>query len=103
MAIYYLVKFYKKEACAMSIGMTPSPRYQKGDLVRIDKDIVTVPAMSAYIGMIKEVVFCYTDKTIGYNVLLEDDPRPGRVWFFLQDQLRRVPRRKPTKETPAPR
>ena len=87
----------------MSIGMTPSPRYQKGDLVRIDKDIVTVPAMSAYTGMIKEVVFCYTDNTIGYNVLLEDDPRPGRVWFFLQDQLRRVPRRKSAKDTAPPR
>ncbi len=74
----------------MTIGTSPSQRYKKGDRVRIDKDIVTSPPMSAYIGIVKEVVFCYTDKTIGYNIELENDPRPGRVWFFLQHQLRRM-------------
>lgn len=68
----------------------PSQRYQQGDRVRVDKSIVTIPAMPAYTGLVKEVIFCYTDNTIGYNLSLEDDPRPGRVWFFLQHQLRRV-------------
>jgi hypothetical protein len=68
----------------------PSQRYEQGDRVHVDKAIVTIPAMPAYIGLVKEVIFCYTDNTIGYNLSLEDDPRPGRVWFFLQHQLRRA-------------
>jgi hypothetical protein len=63
------------------------PRYQPGDRVRVDKDVTTMPALPAYVGVVKEVIPSYVDKTIGYNLALEDDPRPGRVWFFLQHQL----------------
>lgn len=64
-----------------------APRYQIGDRVRIDKDVTTMPALPAYVGIVKEVIHAYADKTIGYNLTLDDDPRPGRVWFFLQHQL----------------
>ena len=64
-----------------------SPRYQLGDRVRIDKDVRTIPALPAYVGIVSEVIPSYVDKTIGYNLMLEGDPRPGRVWFFFQNQL----------------
>lgn len=64
-----------------------SPRYQLGDRVRVDKDVTTMPALPAYVGIVKEVIPSYVDKTIGYNLALEGDPRPTRVWFFLQHQL----------------
>jgi len=63
------------------------PRYQIGDHVRIDKDVTTMPALPAYVGIVKEIIHSYADKTIGYNLTLDADPRPGRVWFFLQHQL----------------
>ena len=64
-----------------------SPRYQYGDRVRVSKEVTTIPALPGYIGIVKEVIPCYADKTIGYNLSLEGDPRPGRVWFFFQHQL----------------
>jgi hypothetical protein len=64
-----------------------SPRYQHGDRVRICKGVTTMPALPGYVGIVKEVIPCYADKTTGYNLSLEDDPRPGRVWFFFQHQL----------------
>jgi hypothetical protein len=64
-----------------------APRYQIGDRLRVDKDVTTMPALPAYVGIVKEVIHSYADKTIGYNLTLDDDPRPGRVWFFLQHQL----------------
>ena len=64
------------------------PHYQLGDRVRVDKDVTTIPALPGYVGIVKEVIPSYADKTIGYNLALDDDPRPARVWFFLQDQLR---------------
>jgi hypothetical protein len=63
------------------------PRYQLGDRVRIDKDVTTMPALPAYVGTVKEIIPCYVDKTVGYNLALDADPRPSRVWFFLQRQL----------------
>ena len=62
--------------------------YQPGDRVRVDSDVRTTPALPGYIGIVKEVVPNYADKTTGYNLSLENDPRPGRLWFFLQDQLK---------------
>jgi len=46
-----------------------------------------MPALPAYVGIVKEIIPSYVDKTIGYNLTLEADPRPGRLWFFLQHQL----------------
>jgi hypothetical protein len=63
------------------------PRYQIGARVRVDKDVTTLPALPAYVGIVKEIIPSYVDKTIGYNLTLDDDPRPGRLWFFLQHQL----------------
>ena len=64
-----------------------SPQYQLGDRVRVDKGVTTLPALPGYIGVVKEIIPSYADKTIGYNVTLEDDPRPSRVWYFLHEQL----------------
>jgi hypothetical protein len=63
------------------------PHYQLGDRVRVDKDVTTLPALPGYTGIVKEVIPSYADKTIGYNLSLEGDPRPDRVWFFFQHQL----------------
>ena len=65
----------------------PSPRYQQGDRVHVRKDVTTIPSLPGYVGIVKEMIPCYADKTIGYNLTIEDDPRPCRVWFFFQDQL----------------
>lgn len=65
-----------------------SQRFQPGDRVRIDRHVTTTPALPGSIGIVKEVIFNYGDKTIGYNTAIEADPRPGRVWFFLQNQLK---------------
>lgn len=65
-----------------------SPRFHSGDRVRIDSHVTTTPALPGRIGIVKEVIFNYADKTIGYNTAIENDPRPDRVWFFLQNQLK---------------
>ena len=65
-----------------------SPRYQPGDRVRVDREVATTPALPGYVGVAKEVVPSYADKAIGYNLLIENDPRKSRVWFFWEDQLR---------------
>jgi hypothetical protein len=67
-----------------------STTYTVGECVRVLKSVTMIPPMPSYVGTVKEVVFNYTDKTVGYTVSLDDDPRPNRVWFFLQDQLRSV-------------
>ncbi|MBK9945429.1 MAG: hypothetical protein IPP13_27895 [Kouleothrix sp.] len=64
-----------------------APRYQVGDRVSIDKSVTTMPALPAYVGVVQNVVPSYVDKTVGYNLALDGDPRPGRLWFFLQNQL----------------
>jgi hypothetical protein len=64
-----------------------TPRYQIGARVRVDKGVTTMPALPAYVGIVKEIIPSYVDNTIGYNLALEDDPRPRRLWFFLQQQL----------------
>ena len=63
------------------------PHYKLGDRVRVDKNVTTTLALPGYVGVVKEVIPSYADKTIGYNLALDNDPRPTRVWFFLQDQL----------------
>ena len=63
-------------------------RFHPGDRVRIDSQVATMPALPDYFGIVKEVILNYGDKTIGYNTSLENDPRPDRVWLFLEDQLR---------------
>jgi hypothetical protein len=75
-----------REKVAMS-SRTMMPHYQTGDRVRVDQDVTTLPALPGYIGIVKEVIPSYADKTIGYNLTLEGDPRPDRVWFFFQHQL----------------
>ena len=57
------------------------PQYQPGDRVRVDKAVTTVPAQPGYVGTVREVIPCYADETIGYNVSVEDDPHTERVWF----------------------
>ena len=76
----------QKKSPPMSANET-APRYQIGARVRVDKDVTTMPALPAYVGIVKEIIPSYVDKTIGYNLTLEEDPRPGRLWFFLQHQL----------------
>ena len=46
-----------------------------------------VPAPALYVGTIRQIIPSYVDNSIGYNVSLDDDPRPNRLWFFLQAQL----------------
>ena len=67
------------DALAATIFASTSPRRPTLD--------TTMPALPAYIGIVKEIIPSYVDKTIGYNLTLEEDPRPGRLWFFLQHQL----------------
>jgi hypothetical protein len=76
----------KNEFAMVSSALTP--RFQTGDRVRIDSDVSTTRPLPGHIGIVKEVILNYTDKTIGYTTALEDDTSPGRVWFFLQDQLK---------------
>lgn len=66
----------------------PATLYAVGECVRVLKSVTTLPPLPSYVGTVREVVFNYTDKTIGYNLSLTDDPRPNRVWFFFQHQLR---------------
>lgn len=67
-----------------------SAGYSIGECVRVLKSVTTLPPLPSYVGTVKEVVGCYTDKTVGYTLSLTDDPRPERVWFFFQHQLRRA-------------
>jgi hypothetical protein len=67
-----------------------STGYAIGECVRILKSVTTLPPLPSHVGTVKEVVVCYTDKTVGYALSLTDDPRPERVWFFFQHQLRRA-------------
>ena len=66
----------------------PSTMYTVGECVRVLKSVTMTPPLPSYVGTVKEVVFNYTDKTIGYTVSLVDDPRPNRIWFFFEHQLR---------------
>jgi hypothetical protein len=63
------------------------PHYQPGDRVRINNDVTTMPALPGYTGIVKEVIPVYADKTTGYNLAVEGDPRPSRTWFLLEHQL----------------
>jgi len=81
------VRAENEQRFAMATPDVP-PRFQPGDRVRVDSDVTTTPALPGYIGIVKEVIASYADKTIGYNVSIEDDPRTARIWFFWQDQLR---------------
>lgn len=69
-------------------SLETTARYQAGDRVQIDKSVKTTAALPGYVGLVKEVIPNYADNTIGYNLALENDPRPSRVWFFLQEQLK---------------
>ena len=64
-----------------------TPRFRVGDRVQIDRSIQTMPALPSYAGTIRQIIPSYVDNSIGYNVSLDDDPRPNRLWFFLQAQL----------------
>jgi hypothetical protein len=65
-----------------------SPHYRPGDRVRVDSDVTTTPVLPGHVGIVKEVILDYAADTIGYNISLEDDPRPSRIWYFLQGQLK---------------
>lgn len=82
----YQTRIKGKETAMESSDL--SARYQPGDRVRVDKDVQTMPPLPGYVGVVKEVIPSYADKSIGYNLTLDDDPRPNRVWFFFQSQLR---------------
>lgn len=62
--------------------------YQKNDRVRVSKEAVTSTPMPSYVGTIRDVIPIYGDQTIGYAIVLDDDPRATRTWFFLQNQLK---------------
>jgi len=84
-----MIRHPRKKKPIMIAPQTLS-HYQPGDRVRVDKSVTTMPALPGYIGIVKEVLPCYADKTIGYNLALENDPRPKRIWFFFQYQLTRA-------------
>lgn len=63
------------------------PLFQIGDHVTIDRSIQTMPALPSYAGTVRQIIPSYVDNSIGYNLSLDDDPRPNRLWFFLQAQL----------------
>jgi hypothetical protein len=71
----------------VAAAKTPTA-YAVGESVRILESVTTLPPLPSYVGRVKEVVHNYTDKTVGYTVSLDGDPRPDRVWFFYQHQLR---------------
>jgi len=58
--------------------------------VRVNKDVTTTSPLPGYVGTIREIVQCYTDNSIGYNLRLDDDPRTSRIWFFYHHQLTSV-------------
>lgn len=64
-----------------------APRYQPGDRVRVRKNVTTPSVRPDDVGVVREVVPCYADKTTGYNLSLDNDPRPSRTWFFFEEQL----------------
>jgi hypothetical protein len=64
--------------------------YQKGDRLRVNKDVATPTTLPSYVGTVQDVVPCYGDETFGYTMVLDDDPRATRTWFFLQEQLSAV-------------
>ena len=61
--------------------------YRPGDRMRISEEVKTLPPLPGYIGIIKEIIPSYGERTVGYNVTIEDDPRRSRIWYFLHDQL----------------
>jgi hypothetical protein len=63
------------------------PHFRPGDRVQIDPAVTTLPALPGHVGVVKEVIHSYADQMIGYNLTVENDPRPDRIWFLLQHQL----------------
>jgi hypothetical protein len=47
--------------------------------------------MPSDIGTVREVIPCYGDNTVGYNIQMDSDVRASRVWFFLEHQLLPLP------------
>ncbi|MBC8162488.1 MAG: hypothetical protein H7Z42_14855 [Roseiflexaceae bacterium] len=68
--------------------------YQAGDRIQVRSDVTTPMPMPGDIGTVREVVPCYGDNTVGYNVQIDGDSRASRVWFFLQHQLLPFPARR---------
>ena len=63
------------------------PEYQTGDRIQVRSDVTTPMPMPGNVGTVREVVPCYGDNTVGYNVKIDGDSRSSRVWFFYQHQL----------------
>ncbi|HEU5015620.1 MAG TPA: hypothetical protein VFT66_24065 [Roseiflexaceae bacterium] len=65
--------------------------YQTGDRIRVRTDVTTPIPMPSDIGTVREVIPCYGDNTVGYNIQMDSDVRASRVWFFLEHQLLPLP------------
>ena len=76
-------------------------RYQAGDRICVHKDVTTFSAMPGYVGTVQEVIPCYADNAIGYNIYLDGDPRSRRTWFFFQQRLSALGGREPAKTAAA--
>ena len=74
--------------------------YQVGDRVQIHSDVTTPLPLPGNVGTVREVVPCYGDNTVGYNVHIDDDARPNRVWFFLEQQVTPVAAARAVAEEP---
>jgi hypothetical protein len=61
--------------------------YRLGDRVRISEDVKTLPPLPGHTGVVKEIIPSYDERTVGYNVSIDDDPRRSRIWYFLHEQL----------------
>lgn len=61
--------------------------YQTGDRIQVRSNVTTPIPMPGDIGTVREVVTCYGDNTVGYNIQIDGDTRLSRVWFFLEHQL----------------
>lgn len=82
------------------MSLTLSGAYNTGDRIHVRSDVVTPVPLPGHVGTIHEVIPCYNDDTVGYNIHIDGDTRAQRVWFFLHDQLQPVPAQRDTNKDP---
>lgn len=75
------------------MNRTMAAAYQPGDRVQVQTTVITPIPVPGTIGTVREVVPCYADNTVGYNIQIDGDVRSSRVWFFLEHQLLPLPTR----------